>query len=312
MKHSKGGFFSPFYADVYLVIDWHLNGTYLEAERKTSRVYAYAIVPSKHLYFRPGLTWPRRTQGGLRLRAMSQGCIFADKGPAAFVADDASLALLALLALTKSRAFYLLVSLQMAFGSYEVGVIQKTPVPDLNEEQQYRLAYLARRAWSLKRTLDTVEETSHAFLLPVALRVRLGDYDPPAIEAELARIQAEIDELAFDLYGFAEADRAAAQFGGNAGAEGGADANEGADQDSEGDDSAAPIDHSAGLLAWAMGVAFGRFPPHREATPCGSIIRRFPARRSIPPSMISSNPNSGRSAVTSLVCAIRAVCGLAR
>jgi hypothetical protein len=33
-----------------------------------------------------------------------------------------------LLALTNSRAFALLVSLQMAFGSYEVGVIQKTPV----------------------------------------------------------------------------------------------------------------------------------------------------------------------------------------
>ena len=94
--------------------------------------------------------------------------------------------------------------------SFEVGLIQQTPVPDLTPMQHATLAALARRAWSLKRTLDTVEETSHAFLLPTALRVRLNDYDPPAIEAELVRIQAEIDAIAFDLYGFSEADRSAA------------------------------------------------------------------------------------------------------
>ena len=40
--------------------------------------------------------------------------------------------------------------------------------------------------------------------------VNLFDYDPPTIETELARIQAEIDTIAFDLYGFGEADRIAA------------------------------------------------------------------------------------------------------
>jgi len=107
----------------------------------------------------------------------------------------------------------------------------------------------------LKRTLDTIEETSHAFVLPGALRARLGDYDPPTIEAELAHIQADIDGIAFDLYGFSDADRVAAQGPGAVAEE---DADTGVDDD-EDEESAAPIDQTAGLLSWAVGVAFGRF-----------------------------------------------------
>ncbi len=190
---------------------------------------------------------------------MPRGCIFADKGPAIFVASDTSEALLALCALTNSRAFSTLVSVQLAAAdaaarSYEVGVIQRTPVPDLTSDQQAKLATLARRAWSLKRTLDTIEETSHAFLLPAALRPRLGAYDPPAIDAELARIQAEIDTIAFDLYGFEEADRVAPLAAGS----GGQAANEDAD-DEDDEDGVVPVETTTGLLSWAIGVAFGRF-----------------------------------------------------
>lgn len=104
--------------------------------------------------------------------------------------------------------------------------------------------------------LDTVEETSHAFALPAALRSRLGDYSPPAIEAELARIQTEIDAIAFDLYDFSEADRAAVQSSQVVVNDG--DADSGADNEDD-EDNATPIDQTAGLLSWGVGVAFGRF-----------------------------------------------------
>jgi hypothetical protein len=189
---------------------------------------------------------------------MPAGCVFGHKGPAVFVADQAPNVLLALLALANSQPFGVLVSLLLAAAdaaarSYEVGVIQKIPVPDLSTDQQAELAKLARRAWSLKRTLYTVEETSHAFAVPATLRPRLGNYDRPAIEAELARIHAEIDRVAFDLYGFAAAQ--------GANGAGGADEAEDLqpDVDSEGEDAAAPADDTAGLFSWAVGVAFGRF-----------------------------------------------------
>src|SRR5438045_1833349 len=101
---------------------------------------------SFEFYFRPGLTWPWRTQSGLALRVMPAGCIFADKGPAAFVQHDNGEELLALLATVNSSSFRSLVDLQMAFGSFEVGVIRRTPVPHLTSADKDTLAPLAHRA----------------------------------------------------------------------------------------------------------------------------------------------------------------------
>ena len=261
---AKGGAFSQIYYDQHLCVSWLNDGEEMKAWivfRYQGGHWARNIRSTEH-YFRPGLTWPRRTQGGLSLRALPKGCIFADKGPAAFVENDDPDELLALLALVNSLAFGLLVSLQMAFGSYEVGVIQRTPIPDLTSAHRTKFAALARRAWSLKRSLDTVTEISHAFLLPLALRQaqaeRLGAFDPPAIEAELARIQAEIDDIAFDLYGFSAADRAAA-LGGTGGEASDGDAADDADAEGDEDEAADDTPSADALLSWAIGVAFGRF-----------------------------------------------------
>ncbi|WP_295386117.1 hypothetical protein [uncultured Thiodictyon sp.] len=208
---AKGGSFSPYYYDIDTVIHWSSSqNTYFGFLGTVNRPLEKPA--SVQHFLRPGLTWPRRTNG-LSFRVMPAGCIFADKGPAAFVAEDDPDELLMLACLLNSSAFGLLVSVQLArvelAQSFEVGLIQQTPIPTLTAEQHQQLAALGRCAWSLKRTLDTTTENSHAFLLPVVLRHRMGDYDPPAIVAQLARIQAEIDALAFDLYGFDEADRAA-------------------------------------------------------------------------------------------------------
>lgn len=255
---AKGGAFSPFYADVYLMVNWEDFGEEIKAG--ICRRYPYLngnaefVAKNTQFYFRPGLTWSLRSQIGIGVRAMPACCIFGHKGPAAFADDDDPSELLALLALVNSSSFALLVSLQVAFGSYEVGVIQRTPIPTFDGPSRQRLAALSRRAWSLKRTLDTLEETSHAFLLPGSLRSRFDDFDSSAIEAELACIQAEVDALAFDLYGFSEADRLAATM-----QSAGEPASDDASEDEDGEDTepeAPPIDT---LLSWAVGVAFSRF-----------------------------------------------------
>jgi hypothetical protein len=267
--YAKGGAYAPFYFDHHLSVEWANDGKVMKAwivQRYGGGHWARNIRSTEH-YFRPGLTWPRRTQSGLALRAMPTGCIFADKGPAAFVPHDDPQALLALLAITNSQAFRTLVELQMAFGSYEVGVIQRTPVPDLAEKDRESLAALARRAWSLKRKLDTADLTSHAFILPallqregatVAERMQAWSSRVSAAEANLAEIQAEIDERCFDLYGFEPEDRAAAL-----GAESGdAEAEDAGDQDDESEAPSASVDPSrlaAELVDWLIGAAFGRF-----------------------------------------------------
>lgn len=176
---AKGGEYSPFYADVHLLINWLDDARELEAALLHKYPYlgdnANWVIHRENAYFRPGLTWPRRTNG-LSFRALPAGCIFADKGPAAFVAGDDQQSLLALLSVVNSAPFGKLVELQLArtelAQSYEVGLIQQTPVPNLSNADRHALAELARRAWSMKRELDTVETTSHAFTVPALLQVQ--------------------------------------------------------------------------------------------------------------------------------------------
>jgi hypothetical protein len=258
VSFAKGGAFSPFYADVHLVMNWESSGAELKANIISRHGSATKEVRNQDCYFRPGLTWPRRTNG-LSFRVMPAGCIFADKGPAAFVATDDVDDLFALACLLNSHAFGLLVSVQLArtelAQSYEVGLIQQTPIPRLTADCRNKLVALAKRAWSLRRALDTVMETSHAFLLPTALRVRLGSYDPPVIEMELAQIQREIDGIAFDLYGFAEADRQVA-FGATDECE---IADSEADDDEDDERTDVQLPSADALLSWVVGVALGRF-----------------------------------------------------
>jgi hypothetical protein len=270
---AKGGSHSPYYADIHLIIAW-------EPKRRTffgftGRVGRETERPNSLEYFRrPGLTWPLRTQVGLALRAMPAGCIFGHKGPTILVDRDDSAELLALLGITNSKPFRALVDLQMAFGSYEVGVIQRTPVPTLTPADLSVLSTLARRAWSLKRVIDECFETSHAFLQPALLRVE-GDSllsranawveRVHAIDAALAAIDRDLDARCFDLYGISENDRCAITdgFAGSADASVEPD-NVDTDTEEEGD-AEANTDGShlaADLIAWAVGVAFGRFDVH--------------------------------------------------
>ncbi|TVQ85660.1 MAG: hypothetical protein EA400_14985 [Chromatiaceae bacterium] len=69
---AKGGAYSPFYADVHLAVSWEQSGFEIDA-------FSASFIRNPQFYFRPGLTWPRRTTSGLSLRAMPAGCIFADK-----------------------------------------------------------------------------------------------------------------------------------------------------------------------------------------------------------------------------------------
>ncbi|KKB79730.1 type II restriction enzyme, methylase subunit [Devosia soli] len=255
---AKGGKFSPFYADVYLVVNWGADGAEIKNnlnERGGVRSNVWMLSDTAAKYFRkPGLTWPSRARK-FAPQALASNCLFSQRGYLAYFPDGDQIVSLALF---NSAAFDYIFKITLGrFGYPEflVGILKKMPlaVPDPSAAQ--RLEHLARTGWSNKRALDTIEETSHAFYLPSALRARLGDYDPSVIEAKLDEIQTEIDEIAFDLYGFNNKDRVAAI--------GSADevsdvAAEDTD-DGEDEDAAEAINQTDGLASWGVGVAFGRF-----------------------------------------------------
>jgi len=251
---AKGGSFSPVYGDVHLLLQWNDDGWELKSLSTERWGNPGKRIFNEAFYFRPGLTWSRRSQVGLSIRTLPKGCIFGDKGPAAFIEGDAFDDLLSLLAIATSSPFRYLVALQMAFGSYEVGVIQRTPVPQLTSTDIGTLAKLTRRDWSLRRALDTSNETSHAFLLPALVNW----IDRNAIEEELGAIRNQIDDLAFKLYGIDAKNFAAIKVPTPSGRENG-DVEE---SDNDDDDSCSGEEVALGsdqFSSWLVGVSFGRF-----------------------------------------------------
>ena len=265
---AKGGGFSTFYGDLHLVVDWDGDGSRL-SDWKLSQLSLGKITANnskcwnRGKYFRPGLTWSARSQIGLSFRAMPSGGIFGNKGPSVFVKGDDANSLLPYLALVNSQAFRSLVSLQMAFGSFEVGVIQRTPVPRIDPQTGSRLAELALDCIRLKRVADHFSETSHFFVTPAGLAFLQGTLveaysswqtSMSVNQSELAKNQQEINELCFALYGIEEVLPAD-------GSQIDEDGGECDDDDETGDNDNGPSVRSVALdlVSFGMGAVFGRW-----------------------------------------------------
>jgi len=163
---AKGGEYSPYWADVHLVVDWERDGERL-------RKYEGSRVQNAQYFFRSGLTWPRRTASGFSPRILPTGCVFGDKGPGIIAQEPSSL----LAWLTSRPAAALMAASQpagdetssgTASKSYEVGLVQKLPwpgsvveKPTLDPVVQYSADIAERR-----RLEDALDETARSFVAP--------------------------------------------------------------------------------------------------------------------------------------------------
>ena len=261
---AKGGAFAPLYSDVHLVVNWGARQAISETK--------WSDLGREDYYFRLGLTWPLRTTSDFGVRVLPRGCTFTNKGPSVFVHGDRQNELLPLLSVMNSLIFRGLIKLQMgaadaAARSYEVGVVQRTPLPPLDDSVvRQRLAALAHEAHDLQRERDRAAETTHVFGLPglalyrdsatlleAGLRLEREAEDR---RARLGEIQAEIDQTVFDLYGLDDEEQAAVR------AEMGVDDAVAVDNDEDEGEVTPPEDLPAraqNLLMWCVGVAFGRW-----------------------------------------------------
>lgn len=182
---AKGGEYSPYWADIHLLVDWKDGGEHL-------RAFDGSVIRNPQFYFRPGLTWPRRTNSGLGLRVLPDGVAFADKGSAALPVGNTSP--LVLLGWLRSRLVQSMIDAMVAAGeevssggasrSYEVGLVQKLAwleVPALGAVAER----LARR----RATEDERDEVTRRFVGP-----HTHD-DLPAFTLKQLEDGAELDRL---------------------------------------------------------------------------------------------------------------------
>jgi hypothetical protein len=273
---AKGGDYSPYYADVHVLINWNNDAeeikTYLIERYPYLKGETGWILHPESSYFRSGLTWSFRSQKGFNLRALPDNCIFAHVGPSVFVPDDSKDTLLVLMAVMNSLSFQMLLKLQLGFGAYEVGLIRNTPLPPLTDHATHTtLSVLAREANDRQRDRDRADETTHCFCLPGLVQQRDAgslleasltlEAEEQARQQRLATIQAEIDDIVFDLYGLSDADRTLVrdEMGQSP------TSNTQSPTSNENDDEeelTPPEDLPArvqNLLMWCVGVAFGRW-----------------------------------------------------
>ncbi|WP_104901456.1 hypothetical protein [Nostoc sp. 'Peltigera membranacea cyanobiont' N6] len=270
---AKGGAYSPYYADLHLLINWKNNGE--EIEQYVLYKYPYLgksgadwILHRECKYFQSGITWTRRTSSRMSIRNFPAGSIFADKGPTAFVSDQ-----IYWLGLIQSFPFQVLMSLQLAAAdaaarSYEVGLIQCTPVPEISNLYKEQIVKLSEFCIYIKRSLDTVNEISHIFNIPALLQVignRLVDKSFAWQENinksthQLSKYQEQIDDIVFQLYGISEKDRKALEItvkNQNLNVE---DNTEDADEEHETALAADGKQLVTDLIAYIVGCAFGRW-----------------------------------------------------
>lgn len=152
---AKGGDYSPYYSDLHLVVDWEDGGRRLKD-------FDGSVIRNPDHYFRPGLTWSRRTQKGFSVRPVPADAIFGDKGPMVFVHDDDPQRLDGLMAYLNSSLTATLLEALVSFGSYEVGAVQRLPHVQVGTET----AEVARTLTELRQVGAQRDETDHLFVSP--------------------------------------------------------------------------------------------------------------------------------------------------
>ena len=266
--YLKGGRAQKFYSDQALVAPW-------DRQRATfpgflGRPGRASEKPSNYeLYFKPGITWPLRA-GVFSPQAMPADAIFTVRSYAVLDKPENLLILLALLSSSLVDFLFKLLLGRFGFPEFVVGALQKVPIPQPSPEASERLGQLASSAWHLSRRIDTVNETSHAFVLPLALSEKVTGLDCQAIERAVVDLQRDIDDFTFAIYGIQPDDRNAIET--TVTEAGTASGGEDYDEDHAVVDVDVREDYSLaetstdGLLSWLVGVAFGRFDARLATT----------------------------------------------
>lgn len=192
---AKGGEYSPFWADVHLVVHFESDGDAL-------RAFEGSVIRNAQYYFRAGLSWPLRTASGFGPRILPAGSAFGHKGPSVFAPVES---LAALQGWLQSRLVAAALGGMIAAGdtvtsggiakSYEVGLVQKVPWPGLSIDLS-PVGDLTVQIAELRRLSDLEDETTRSFVVPALLQDRdVGGLRASALVATSRAEQASLTAL---------------------------------------------------------------------------------------------------------------------
>lgn len=186
---AKGGEYSPYWADIHLVVDWENDGERI-------RGYSGSRPQNVQFYFRPGVTWPNATQFGFNPRTLPAGVIFSHMGPSAFPRSTVKES--ALLAFLHNRLLWTVLRMFVAFQHFEVGIIQRMPWPGsaLGDGDIDAIARLGTRLALTRAAIDAGDENTRLFVGPDVLLTdgsRIRERSAMAAQARENKIASAIE-----------------------------------------------------------------------------------------------------------------------
>ena len=268
VPYAKGGESKPFYVDINLVASWDESiPTY---RGYTGTIHRTDLKPaSLNYFFKPGIMWPLRAPS-LCAQVFPKGTVFSARSQCLFAPEDENPYYLGLLNSNILDFLFKTTLGRFDFPEFIVGGLRNLPSPKVGPNEKRRLGDIAVEAAKVVRERDTANETSHVFRVPALLQVAGDSFGARCAawearleqeDARLAAIQAEIDDIAFTLYGLEGDDRAALE-GEKTPLVGDEELIEAPLPDDEDEDPAGVPDRTAlasQLVSYAVGVAFGRF-----------------------------------------------------
>jgi hypothetical protein len=156
------------------------------------------VIRNPDYYFQRGVTWSDVSSKGFAARLSPGGFVHDVAGMTCFPPEDLIPSVLALL---NSRAAKYLLSAINPTIHYQVGDIERLPVPS---KRSPKIAELVNRCVELARQDSRESETTYDFVAPL----RQAE-DRAARQERLRTLEAEIDDEVSRLYGLSEEDLAA-------------------------------------------------------------------------------------------------------
>jgi hypothetical protein len=162
LPFAKGGEYSPYYADLHLVVDWENNGERIRSAAADRGESESRTIRSQSQYFRPGLTWSVRSQKGFSIRPLPADSIFGHVGPTVLVNRNELSDLYNLMGYLNSTVTTSLLEALSVFGKYESGMIKRLPSVRLSGEALNDVMNLCE----MRCAMDARIEVSHVFTNP--------------------------------------------------------------------------------------------------------------------------------------------------
>jgi len=205
--YMKGGSYRKWYGNQEYIVNWWRDGE----EIKEGIIIRYPYLNGKwewaakntDYYFREGITWSRLSQKNFSARHLPPGFIFDVAGSSLFP-PNALVKYMASIVNSKFTLFTL--GVLNPTVNFQVGDIARIPIVDKPDESLKRsIDALASHLISLRRLDSTEDDTTYDFIAPLPWKGGLEI--KKAREEEIARLEAELDEQVYDLYGISEKDR---------------------------------------------------------------------------------------------------------